>query len=194
MKKITTIIITMMLMVAVAVPQTAEAATKSYPTAGKCMMKYAKQFLGSRYKLGGTYLKNPKKKGDKNRVSCVGFVAGVVKRYGNIKMRPGSVKRTALKYGYKVGSGKKAVKKAKPGDILVYNNGGHVAFYYGKKKGRHYLIDASRVTWAVSIRKIPRGKSLTVIRMEKALQKHSKKYKKHIAALKAKENKKVAAK
>ena len=193
MKKLVTFVIVLAFLVTTVAPLEANAAEKKVPTAGECMMKYAKKYRGSRYKLGGTHLKNLKKKGDRNRVDCVGFVCGIVRRYGNIKMRGSNMKKTCRKYGFKVGTGRKVVNKCKPGDILLYTKGNHVAFYYGKKGGRHYLIDASMVTYAVSIRKIPRGKHLTAYRIEKGLQKKSKKYKKLLAKYEKKKNLKVAA-
>ena len=151
---------------------------------GKAMMNYAKLYRGSRYKLGGTYLKNLKKPGDKNRTDCQGFVYGIVKRYIGTWLKGRGYKakcRFAYKLGAtKVGKGKKALKKAKPGDIIFYKpkrGRQHVAFFYGKKGGRYLQLDATRGK-GVAIRKIPRKRvPVLIIRLEKVIEKRSAKYK-----------------
>ena len=186
MKRFSIIIVAMILAVTMLVPDGASAAEKKekkLPTAGKCMMKYAKQYIGSRYKVGGTYLKNLKKKRDKNRVDCTGFVKGILKRYAKINLKGSwnsTIKRNAYKLGgKKVGSGKKALKKAKPGDLLIYKPERgfpqHFAFYYGKSKGRHKQLDASPGGHGVKIRRITRNR-FVIIRLEETIAKKSDKY------------------
>lgn len=184
MKRFAIIIVVMILAVTMIVPEGASAASKKkIPTAGKCMMKYAKKYTGSRYKLGGKHLKNLKKKGDKNRVDCTGFVKGILKRYAGINLKGNgtySIKRSAYKLGgKKVGTGRKALRKAKPGDLIIYKPERgypqHFAFYYGKVKGKHRQIDSSPGGHGVSVRSITRSR-ITIIRLEKTIAKKSDKY------------------
>lgn len=154
------------------------------PAAGKCMMKYAKKYIGSSYVLGGKHLKNLKKKHDRNRVDCIGFLRGIMKKYARIKISGGSynrVKRSCIKKGGRlIGYGKKALRKAKPGDILIYKpelgRGQHFGFYYGKKRGVHYQIDSSPRGHGINITNVCR-KRVYVVRMEKQIASKSKKYK-----------------
>ena len=191
MKRFTILIVTVALAITLLVPATANATQEEdLPTAGECMMQYAKKYIGSRYKLGGKYLKNLKKKGDKNRVDCTGFVKGILKRYSNIKLRGGwykTIRRSAYKNGgVKIGTGRKALKKAMPGDLIIYSPergfSHHFGFYYGKIKGKHRQIDSSPRGHGVSIRKITRHR-FVVIRFEKKIKAKSKKYKKTIDRL-----------
>jgi hypothetical protein len=170
----------------------AETIDTQIPTAGECMVKYAKKYIGSRYVVGGTHLKNLRKKHDKNRVDCTGFVRGILRKYAKIRISGGSyrkVKRSVLKKGgVVIGKGRKALKKAKPGDIIIckpekwYRQ--HFSFYYGKKNGKHMQIDSSPRGHGVNITKIWR-KRITVIRLEKKIATKSKKYKAQVADIMA---------
>ena len=184
MKRFSILIVAMILAVTMLVPEGASAASKKQiPTAGECMIKYAKKYIGSRYKVGGTYLKNLKKKGDKNRVDCTGFVKGILKRYAGINLKGSwnsTIRRNAYKLGgVKIGTGKKALKKAKPGDLLVYKPERgypqHFGFYYGKVKGKHKQLDASPGGRGVKVRRISRNR-FVIIRLEKTIAKKSDMY------------------
>lgn len=184
MKRFSLVIVAMILAVTMLVPEGASAASKKdVPTAGECMMKYAKKYTGSRYSLGGTYLKDLNKKGDKNRVDCTGFVKGILKRYADINLKGSgtrSIRRSAYKLGgVKIGTGRKALRKAKPGDLIIYKPERgypqHFGFYYGKIKGKHRQIDSSPGGRGVRVRSITRSR-ITVIRLEKAIAKKSDMY------------------
>ena len=87
--------------------------------AGKCIVKYAKKFIGNPYRSGGTSLT----KG----TDCSGFTKAIYAHFGFTLPRTSSEQRHA---GYKVSWGCK-----KPGDIICYS--GHVAIYMGNNKIIH---------------------------------------------------------
>lgn len=188
------VIMTMMLTLAPVASASDDGQSKALdtqiPTAGECMVKYAKKYIGSKYVVGGTHLKSLKKKHDKNRVDCTGFVRGILRRYAKIRISGGSyrkVKRSVLKKGgVVIGKGRKALKKAKPGDIIICKpekwHRQHFAFYYGKKHGRHMQIDSSPRGHGVNITHIWR-KRITIIRLEKKIAAKSKKYKAKISEI-----------
>ncbi len=178
MKKIVTTVIALILAFTTVLPMEASAASKDPLDPGEHLVKYAKKYLGSRYKRGGTYLKDLDKKGDKNRVDCTGFVQGIYKRYAKVKLPGGSLRRMerkAIKLGKKVGSYRKGLSKAKPGDILIFHPGSwrqHVSIYYGKKDGRHVVIEANSAAGGVTLRKL-RNAPRSVIRMENVIRDNS---------------------
>lgn len=178
MKKIFTTIIALVIAFTTVLPMDVNAASNSPMDPGEHLVKYAKKYLGSRYKRGGTYLKNLKKKGDKNRVDCTGFVQGIYRRYANVKLPGGNLKRMerkAIKLGKKVGSYRKGLSKAKPGDILIFYPGSrrqHVSIYYGKKGDRHVVIEANSAAGGVTLRKL-RNAPRSVIRMEDVIRDNS---------------------
>ena len=188
MKKIVVFLLILTLTVTL-MPAGAMANTEKKPiAAGKHMVKYAKQYVGSKYKRAGKHLKNLKKRGDKNKIDCTGFVQAIYKRYAKTKLPGGSLKRMmrkAKKMGKYIGRGTKAYRKAKPGDILIYKPGRwrqHVAIYYGKVNGKHMMIDSSRKCKGVSVHKVwksPRA----IIRLENTIEKKSKKYKKYVKTI-----------
>lgn len=167
-------------------PAGAMASTEKKPMpAGKHMVKYAKQYVGSRYKRSGKHLKNLNNKRDKNRIDCTGFVQAIYKRYAKTSLPGGNLKRMMRKgkrIGTYIGKGSKAYRKAKPGDILIFKPGRwrqHVAIYYGKVNGKHMMIDSSRKCKGVSVHKVwksPRA----IIRLEDTIEKKSKIYKKYV--------------
>ena len=193
MKKIGIVILAILVALTTVVPMSldvASAKTKKKAMApGKHMVKYAKQYKGSRYVRGGKYLKNLKKKGDKNRVDCTGFVQGIYKRYTNVKLPGGSLKRMmrkAKKMGKKVGSGRKGLRKAKPGDILIFNPGSgrqHVGIYFGHKGKKHYILESNSAAGGVTVRKF-RQSPRAIINMENVIKKKSKKYKAYVKKIK----------
>jgi len=81
---------------------------------GVAVVEYAKQFLGNRYRFGGTSLTNG--------TDCSGFTMGVYRHFGYSLPRTSSAQRSA---GTKVAS----LSEAKPGDLICYS--GHVAIYMG---------------------------------------------------------------
>ena len=194
MKRIVVFLLIFTLVVTL-MPAGAMAKTVKKPMpAGKHMVKYAKQYVGSKYKRKGKHLKNLKKKGDKNRIDCTGFVQAIYKKYAKTKLPGGSLKRMmrkGKKIGKYIGRGKKAYRKAKPGDILIFKPGRwrqHVGIYYGKVNGKHLMIDSSRKRRGVSVHKVwksPRA----IIRLEDTIEKKSKIYKKYVKKIN-KENKK----
>ena len=93
--------------------------SNSNSTTGDSVVAYAKQFIGVKYKYGGT---SPSAGFD-----CSGFTSYVYKHFGI------SLPRTS---GGQSGAGK-AVSRAnmKAGDLAIYN--GHVAIYVGGGKVIH---------------------------------------------------------
>ena len=80
---------------------------------GEDVARYACQFVGNPYVLGGTSLTNG--------ADCSGFVQAVYKQYGYSLPRNSTAQRSA---GREV-----SYSEAKPGDIICY--AGHVAIYLG---------------------------------------------------------------
>ena len=88
---------------------------------GQQVVKYAKKFVGNKYKYGGSSLT----KG----TDCSGFTRGVYKKFGKSLPHSSSAQR---RYGKKVKGG---IKNAKAGDLICYS--GHVAIYMGNNKIVH---------------------------------------------------------
>lgn len=88
---------------------------------GQQVVKYAKKFVGNKYKYGGTSLT----KG----TDCSGFTRGVYKKFGKKLPHSSSAQRSC---GKKVKGG---IKNAKAGDLICYD--GHVAIYMGNNKIVH---------------------------------------------------------
>ena len=110
--------------------------------AGKCIVNYAKKFLGNPYRSGGTSLT----KG----TDCSGFTKAIYAHFGFSLPRTSSEQRRA---GYKVSWGSK-----KPGDIICYN--GHVAIYMGNNK----IIHASNPRSGIKISKYIKFSKVLAVR------------------------------
>lgn len=82
----------------------------------------AREWIGTPYKWGGN---------TKDGVDCSGLVKEVLAEFGIDMPR---VARQQMNEGTKVDS----LEDAKPGDLLVFNNGTHIGFYVGNGK----MIDA----------------------------------------------------
>lgn len=83
--------------------------------AGKRVVKYAKKFVGTPYSYGGA---------DPSGFDCSGFTQYVYKRFG---IRLPHSATAQLDVG-------RAVRRSelKPGDLVIWNGGGHVGIYTGK--------------------------------------------------------------
>jgi cell wall-associated NlpC family hydrolase len=107
---------------------------------GQKIINYAKQFIGTPYRYGGTNLKNG--------VDCSGFVYSVMKNFG-LNLNRSSVGQA------KNGS---AIEKSKllPGDLVFFSNKGakniqHVGIYMGDNK---FIHSASPNNKGVTISKL----------------------------------------
>ena len=78
-------------------------------------MNMQKNFVGNRYRYGGSSLTNG--------TDCSGFTRGVYKKFGKRLPHSSSAQR---RYGKKVKGG---IKNAQAGDLICYS--GHVAIYMG---------------------------------------------------------------
>jgi len=124
--------------------------------AGK-IIKKAESKLGARYRYGGT---GPKS------FDCSGFVYWVYKNSGaKVKKVPRMGRTTYSKYKkYNIG---RNIKKAKPGDIIMFSRSGsvkritHVAIYYGNGK----IIHASDYSTGVIVGGIGSRKTVAIIRL-----------------------------
>lgn len=109
------------------VPDAAPTASEVSPSStsraasmGKKVVKYAKRFIGTPYKWGGSDLRRG--------VDCSGFVMAVYAHYGvSLPHYDASIR----KCGKKV----RSLSRAIPGDVICYN--GHVAIYLGNKRIIH---------------------------------------------------------
>jgi cell wall-associated NlpC family hydrolase len=99
---------------------------------GAEIVKYAKKFIGTRYKFGGTSPRG---------FDCSGFTQYVYKHFG---ISIGRTTRNQINKG-------KAVSKSnlKPGD-LVFTSRGHVGIYVGNGQ----FIDSPRTGYRISVRNI----------------------------------------
>ena len=77
---------------------------------GDAVVEYAKNFVGNRYRYGGSSLTNG--------TDCSGFTRGVYKKFGKRLPHSSSAQR---RYGKKVKGG---IKNAQAGDLICYS--GHV--------------------------------------------------------------------
>ena len=132
---------------------------------GYKLVQLAKRHCGGIYKRKGTYLKDPKKKGDKNKIDCTGFVQAVYKKYANITLPPGSHKKM-IKAALKIGKRVKSMEAAQMGDLVFYmfgkkNNQQHVAIC----AGNGMVIDASRSLNGVYVHKQSSKKPYCIVRV-----------------------------
>ena len=124
MKKIILRLAVLVAMASAAVTMNVHTKTKEVQAAsrkGQQVVKYAKKFVGNKYKYGGSSLT----KG----TDCSGFTRGVYKKFGKSLPHSSSAQR---RYGKKVKGG---IKNAKAGDLICYS--GHVAIYIGDGKIIH---------------------------------------------------------
>ncbi|MBU5458832.1 C40 family peptidase [Anaerostipes sp. MSJ-23] len=89
-------------------------------TTGEQVVSYAKQFVGNKYKWGGTSLTNG--------TDCSGFTMSVYRKFGKSIPHSSSGQRS-------VGTRVNGLKNAKAGDLICYD--GHVALYMGGNKIVH---------------------------------------------------------
>lgn len=108
---------------------------KTKKSDGQKIVATAKKKIGAKYRAGGS---------GPNSFDCSGFVYWVYKN-SDVKEKKTVVRtssaglNTSLKK-YKVASSIKSIKKAKPGDIILFTRGGrysHAAIYAGKGKIIH---------------------------------------------------------
>lgn len=119
-----------------------EAASK-----GTKVVKYAKKFVGNKYRYGGTSLTRG--------TDCSGFTMGVYKKFGKRLPHSSSAQR---RYGKKV----KSLKKAKPGDLICYS--GHVAIYMGNNKIVHASNSAPYPRGGIKISNNAKYRKIVTIR------------------------------
>lgn len=103
-----------------------ETETQSTGSLGSQVVEFAKQFLGGRYRYGGSSLTSG--------TDCSGFTMSVYRNFG-ISLPHSSASQRAV--GTAVGS----LEQAEAGDIICYS--GHVALYIGNGQIIHAL-NASR--------------------------------------------------
>ena len=121
----------------------AQAASK-----GQQVVNYAKQFVGNKYRYGGTSLT----KG----TDCSGFTMSIYRKFGKRLPHSSSGQR---RVGKKVKGG---LKNAKPGDIICYS--GHVAIYMGNKKIVHASNSAPYPKGGIKISNNARYRKIVTIR------------------------------
>ena len=95
---------------------------------GDAVVEYAKNFVGNRYRYGGSSLTNG--------TDCSGFTRGVYKKFGKRLPHSSSAQR---RYGKKVKGG---IKNAQAGDLICYS--GHVAIYMGNIVDQHIFRGGNR--------------------------------------------------
>ena len=115
---------------------------------GQQVVKYAKKFVGNKYKYGGSSLT----KG----TDCSGFTRGVYKKFGKSLPHSSSAQR---RYGKKVKGG---IKNAKAGDLICYS--GHVAIYMGNNKIVHASNSAPYPRGGIKISNNARYRKIVTVR------------------------------
>ena len=115
---------------------------------GDAVVKYAKNFVGNRYRYGGSSLT----KG----TDCSGFTRGVYKKFGKRLPHSSSAQR---RYGKKVKGG---IKNAKAGDLICYS--GHVAIYMGNNKIVHASNSAPYPRGGIKISNNARYRRIVTVR------------------------------
>ena len=108
---------------------------------GDAVVKYAKNFVGNRYRYGGSSLT----KG----TDCSGFTRGVYKKFGKRLPHSSSAQR---RYG----------KNAKAGDLICYS--GHVAIYMGNNKIVHASNSAPYPRGGIKISNNARYRRIVTVR------------------------------
>ena len=115
---------------------------------GDAVVKYAKNFVGNRYRYGGSSLT----KG----TDCSGFTRGVYKKFGKRLPHSSSAQR---RYGKKVKGG---IKNAQAGDLICYS--GHVAIYMGNNKIVHASNSAPYPRGGIKISNNARYRRIVTVR------------------------------
>ena len=115
---------------------------------GQQVVKYAKKFVGNKYKYGGSSLT----KG----TDCSGFTRGVYKKFGKSLPHSSSAQRRC---GKKVKGG---IKNAKAGDLICYS--GHVAIYMGNNKIVHASNSAPYPRGGIKISNNARYRKIVTVR------------------------------
>jgi cell wall-associated NlpC family hydrolase len=123
--------------------KTAQAATK-----GQKVVKYAKRFVGNKYRYGGTSLTRG--------TDCSGFTMSVYRKFGKRLPHSSSAQR---RVGRKVKGG---IKNARPGDLICYS--GHVAIYMGKNKIVHASNSAPYPRGGIKISNNARYRRIVAVR------------------------------
>ena len=111
---------------------------------GDAVVEYAKNFVGNRYRYGGSSLTNG--------TDCSGFTRGVYKRLPHSS----SAQR---RYGKKVKGG---IKNAQAGDLICYS--GHVAIYMGNNKIVHASNSAPYPRGGIKISNNARYRRIVTVR------------------------------
>ena len=99
----------------------ATSATSAQDAFGQKLVDDAREYLGTPYVLGGR---------SKDGIDCSGLVKNVLEGYG-IDAPHDSSKQAGL------GTEVPSLAEAKPGDLLVFNNGHHIGIYAGDNKVIH---------------------------------------------------------
>ena len=151
MKKIILRLAVLVAMASAAVTMNVHTKTKEVQAAsrkGQQVVKYAKKFVGNKYKYGGSSLT----KG----TDCSGFTRGVYKKIGKSLPHSSSAQR---RYGKKVKGG---IKNAKAGDLICYS--GHVAIYMGNNKIVHASNSAPYPRGGIKISNNARYRKIVTVR------------------------------
>ena len=151
MKKIILRLAVLVAMASAAVTKNVHTKTKEDQAAsrkGQQVVKYAKKFVGNKYKYGGSSLT----KG----TDCSGFTRGVYKKFGKRLPHSSSAQR---RYGKKVKGG---IKNAKAGDLICYS--GHVAIYMGNNKIVHASNSAPYPRGGIKISNNARYRKIVTVR------------------------------
>lgn len=116
---------------------------------GDAVVEYAKNFVGNRYRYGGSSLTNG--------TDCSGFTRGVYKKFGKRLPHSSSAQR---RYGKKVKGG---IKNAQAGDLICYS--GHVAIYMGNNKIVHASNSAPYPRGGIKISNNARYRRIVTVRI-----------------------------
>ena len=113
---------------------------------GDAVVEYAKNFVGNRYRYGGSSLTNG--------TDCSGFVMSVYAQFGISLPHSSSAMRSV---GYGV-----STSDMQPGDIICYS--GHVAIYMGNNKIVHASNSAPYPRGGIKISNNARYRRIVTVR------------------------------